>query len=78
MSGYLAVKTVGNSVAISICGRCQKKMYYGDLQMDPNTKNYFCKDCVDKYDPWRLPARKAEDVGLQHPRPDTKIDPGAW
>lgn len=75
---YLPAKTVGGSMAIAVCNRCQQKVYYGDLKKDPNNFNYYCKDCVDIYDPWRLPARQAEDVSLQHPRPDDKITPGAW
>lgn len=78
MSLYLDVKDVGGTMAIAVCLRCNQKIYYGDLKMDPNNKNYYCKDCVDLYDPWRLPARRAEDIGLQHPRPDTDIEPGAW
>lgn len=74
MSKYLAVKEVGGSVAIAICPRCNRKMYYGDLQQDPNNNNWYCKDCVDIYDPWRLPARNAEDISLHHPRPETDLD----
>lgn len=73
MSLYLSPKTVGGSVAISVCRRCNQKIYYGDLQIDPNNQNFYCKDCVDIYDPWRLPARAAEDISLQHPRPDVEI-----
>lgn len=49
------------------------KIQYDDLTRDPNNGNYFCPDCVDKYDPWRLPARKAENINLQHPRPDEEL-----
>jgi len=49
------------------------KMYYGDMVQDPNTKVYMHKDCADKYDPWKLPARAAEDITLHHPRPDTDL-----
>lgn len=73
MSLYLPVKAKG-SAAIAICGRCQKKIYYDQLTRDPNNQNWYCPECVDIYDPWRLPARKAEDISLQHPRPDTKVE----
>lgn len=78
MSLYLKVREVGGSMAIATCPRCSKKMYYGDLKLDPNNKNYYCEECVDPYDPYRLPARQSEDIGLQHPRIDVNIDPGAW
>lgn len=73
MSLYLPIKTVGNSVSIAICYRCQKKMYLGDLKKDPNNGAMYCKDCVDIYDPWRLPARKTENITVNHPRPDTEL-----
>lgn len=73
MSGpYLPVRTSG-SAAIAICFRCQRKVYYDDLKQDPNNKNWYCKECVDIYDPWRLPARQAENISLQHPRPDEEL-----
>lgn len=78
MSGlYLDVKTVGGTMAIAVCYRCQKKIYAGGLKKDPNNQNFYCSECVDILDPWRLPARRAEDISVQHPRPDTDIEPGA-
>lgn len=73
MSLYLPVRTKGTA-AIAICPRCQTKVYYDDLQQDPNNNQFYCKGCVDIYDPWRLPARVAEDISLQHPRPDVHLD----
>lgn len=73
MSLYLPVKTKG-SAAIAICMRCQTKVYYDDLKKDPNNSNYYCEDCVDVLDPWRLPARRVEDISLQRPRPDVKLE----
>ena len=73
MSLYLPVRAKG-SVAIAICLRCQKKVHYDSLTQDPNNKNYYCPECVDIYDPWRLPARKAENISLEHPYPDTPLD----
>lgn len=72
MSRYLPVRTRG-SVAIAVCPRCAKKIYYDELQKDPNNGNFYCKSCVDKLDPWRLPARQTEDITLQHPRPDCQL-----
>lgn len=71
---YLPVRRRGNKVSIAICMRCQEKIYYDDLQRDPNNSEWYCKDCVDLYDPYRLPARRTEDISLQHPRPDVLIE----
>lgn len=73
MSLYLPVKAVGGTMAVAICYRCNMKVYQGDLKKDPNTGAFYCTDCVDLYDPWRLPARKTEDIRVQHPRPDNDI-----
>lgn len=70
---FLPVNTHG-PVAISVCPRCQKKVQYAALKKDPNNLQWYCKDCVDELDPWRLPARRAEDISLQHPRPDVKLE----
>ena len=72
MGLYLPVRTKG-SAAITVCPRCQMKIYYSDAVQDPNNKLWVCKDCSDLYDPWRLPARQTEDISLQHPRPDTDV-----
>lgn len=73
MSGYLPVKSKG-SAAIAICGRCSMKMYYDDLKKDPNNGLMVCEKCRDIYDPWRLPARKTENISLAHPRPDVELE----
>lgn len=72
MSKFLPVRTKGTA-AIAVCPRCQKKIYYDELKRDPNNGNYYCGDCVDIYDPWRLPARATENISLQHPRPDVEL-----
>ena len=73
MSIYL--DTRGNStLAIAICDRCSRKFPYGDLMPDPNFPGMrVCKDDVDNFDPWRLPAIKTENISLRFPRPDTNI-----
>ena len=73
MSLYLPVKAVGNSMAVAICPRCQKKMYQGDMVKDPNNGLWVCKADQDMFDPWRLPARKTENITTDHPRPDVEI-----
>ncbi len=76
MSLYLPINANG-SVSIAVCGRCNTKMQYDDLTQDPNNKLWVCKACCDVLDPYRLPARKTENISLQHPRPDDAIEPGA-
>ena len=41
---------------------------------DPNFPGMrVCKDDVDQFDPWRLPAIKTENITLRFPRPDTSV-----
>jgi hypothetical protein len=41
---------------------------------DPNFPGMrVCKDDLDKFDPWRLPARQTENIALRFPRPDVSI-----
>ena len=41
---------------------------------DPNFPGMrVCKDDLDNYDPWRLPARQTENIALRFPRPDVSI-----
>ncbi len=68
--------TRGNAtLAIAICDRCKRKRPYDALVSDLNTPGLrVCKEtCNDLYDPWRLPARKTEDITLDHPRPDEPL-----
>ena len=74
MTKFLTPKTVGSSMAIAVCDRCNVKMYLGDLRADGNSPGLrVCKDCRDVLDPWRLPARKTENISVKFPRPDTDI-----
>lgn len=68
--------TTGRStLAIAICGRCSRKFPYDDLMPDPNYPGLrVCKDDLDDYDPYRLPARQTENITLRFPRPDTPLD----
>jgi len=68
--------TTGRStLAIGICGRCSRKFPYDDLMPDPNYPGLrVCRDDLDEYDPYRLPARQTEDITLRFPRPDTPLD----
>ena len=33
-----------------------------------------CRDDLDDYDPYRLPARAGEQIALRFPRPDVALD----
>lgn len=74
MTAYLRTRGKSN-LAIAICDRCKMKRSITELVADPNSPGLrVCEDgCVDKFDPWRLPARKTEDVALQYPRPDEPL-----
>jgi hypothetical protein len=76
MSIYL--DTRGNSVlSVAICDRCNRKFAYVDLMPDPNFPGMrVCKDDLDKFDPWRLPAIQPENITLRFPRPDVDIATG--
>ena len=67
--------TRGNSVlSVAVCDRCNRKFAYVDLMPDPNFPGMrVCKDDLDKFDPWRLPARQTENIALRFPRPDVSI-----
>ena len=69
------IDTRGNSVlSIAICDRCSRKFPYVDLMPDPNFPGMrVCKDDVDQFDPWRLPAIKTENITLRFPRPDVSV-----
>jgi hypothetical protein len=63
------------TLGIGICGRCSRKFSLDDLYPDPNYPGLrVCKDDMDEYDPYRLPARQPEVIALQYPRPDTPLD----
>lgn len=76
MSIYL--DTRGNSVlSVAVCDRCNRKFPYVDLMPDPNFPGMrVCKEDLDKFDPWRLPARQTENIALRFPRPDVSVATG--
>lgn len=67
--------TRGNTIlSVAICDRCRRKFPYNELYPDPNFPGMrVCKDDLDNFDPWRLPARQTENIALRFPRPDTDI-----
>jgi hypothetical protein len=41
---------------------------------DPNFPGMrVCKEDLDNFDPWRLPALQTENIALRFPRPDTPV-----
>ena len=69
------IDTRGNSVlSVAICDRCSRKFAYVDLMPDPNFPGMrVCKEDLDNFDPWRLPALQTENIALRFPRPDVSI-----
>ena len=67
--------TRGNSVlSIAVCDRCNRKFPYVDLMPDPNFPGMrVCKEDLDNFDPWRLPARQTENITLRFARPDVSV-----
>lgn len=67
--------TRGNSVlSVAVCDRCNRKFPYGDLMPDPNFPGMrVCKEDLDNFDPWRLPALQTENISLRFPRPDVSV-----
>ena len=73
MAIYLRTRG-GNTLAIAVCDRCHFKVRLDDLMPDGNSPGLrVCRKCYDVKDPWRLPARKTENINLRHPRPDEDI-----
>lgn len=74
MSLYL--DTRGQSVlSVAICDRCKMKVPLADMMSDENSPGVrVCQNgCGDEYDPYRLPARKSENITVQYPRPDETL-----
>lgn len=62
---------------IGVCARCWRKFPLAQLFSDPNSPGLkVCIDDLDVYDPYRLPARKTEDVTLPFYRPDEPLTDG--
>ena len=62
---------------IGVCARCWRKFSLDDLYSDPNSPGLkVCIDDIDQYDPYRLPARRTEDIHLRFNRPDEDLTAG--
>lgn len=65
------------TLGIGICDRCSRKMSLDDLHSDPNSPGLrVCREDLDQYDPWRLPARAPDQIALRFTRPDVPLSPG--
>lgn len=74
MSMFLPVRNVGGIVANAVCDRCRRKMHYTDLAPDGDAPGLrVCDECRDVEDPWRKPARQADKITLQYPRPEDDL-----
>jgi hypothetical protein len=70
------LNTTGYSdIAIGICDRCRMKRPHAVLSPDPNFPGLMVCDqgCKDQFDPYRLPARKTENITIRKPRPDVPL-----
>lgn len=60
--------------AIAICDRCKLTLPYQALRRDGDNPGLrVCRDCNDRRDPYKLPARQLEPICMRYPRPDTDI-----
>lgn len=63
-----------STYGIAICDRCNRKFSLDDLFSDPNSPGLkVCREDMDDYDPYRLPARRTEDIHLRFTRPDEEL-----
>lgn len=67
------------SVAIGVCDRCKMKRALVDLTEDLDSRGLqVCRGlgsngCQDQLDPYKLPARRSENISLRRPRPDEPL-----
>lgn len=76
MPVYLDTRS-NSLLSVGICARCSIKYPLVDLKPDPNFPGLLvCEKDLDRFDPWRLPARQTENIALRNPRPDVSIATG--
>lgn len=74
MSVYLDTRG-NNPLAVACCARCGEKFPWPELKPDPNAPGlYCCPADLDQLDPYRLPARSADQISLAWARPDRSLD----
>ena len=62
------------TAAVAICDRCRFKFPIAKLESDPNSPGLrVCVDCIDEFDPYRLPPRVTEKIDVQYPRPEEPL-----
>lgn len=59
----------------AICDRCHRKVPLSSLVADGDSPGLrVCESkCRDELDPYKLPARKTEDISLRYPRPEEPL-----
>lgn len=64
-----------SSLAVGICGRCKMKRASVDLRPDGDRPGLIVcgEGCSDQLDPYKLPARRSENISVQYPRPDEDL-----
>jgi hypothetical protein len=69
------IDTTGKQwLAVGLCDRCKRKFPLEELWSDRNNPALkVCADDLDEYDPYRLPARGAEQIALRYARPDEGV-----
>ncbi len=61
-------------LAVGLCDRCKRKFPLDELWSDRNNPALkVCRDDIDDFDPYRLPARQGEQIALRYPRPDEAL-----
>jgi hypothetical protein len=70
-----------STLGVGTCDRCQTKRSLTELMSDPNAPGLkVCKNlaegCIDKYDVYRLPARRPDPITLPFHRPDQRLESG--
>lgn len=66
------------TVGVGVCDRCKMKVPLAKMRRDGNSPGLRVCDkpgCWDHFDPWRLPARRPEDITLRYPRPEESVIP---
>jgi hypothetical protein len=59
---------------LGICARCSRKFRLAELNPDANYPNLMvCREDSDDYDPYRLAAKREDQVVLPFVRPDTPV-----
>lgn len=61
------------TLGIGICGRCNRKFPLTELVLDRDTGLRVCREDADQHDPYRLPARQADQITLTRVRPDEPL-----